>query len=82
MITVAIIGLLAAIAIPSFLYIRGRVHENIVAQDFRVIYDAMKRFHFDEGRYPKSFGELKGYIKNIEGLAEKYEINPDINEGR
>ena len=52
MITVAIIGMLAAIAIPNFLKARERSQLTAVANDFRVFESGFAQYALDHGNYP------------------------------
>lgn len=52
MIVVAIIGLLAAIALPAFKRVRDRAQASRVANDFRIFTDAFQTFALDTGSYP------------------------------
>lgn len=52
MIVVAIIGLLAAIAIPSFRKARETTRINVAKNDLRLIADAVGQLAFDTGRWP------------------------------
>jgi len=52
MIVVAIIGLLAAIAIPSIRKARETARINIARNDVRLIADAVGHLAFDTGRWP------------------------------
>ena len=50
MVTVAIIGLLAAIALPSFLNARARSQANACISNLRMIEDASDEFAIDTGK--------------------------------
>ena len=52
MIVVAIIGLLAAITIPSFIKARKKTLNTIFINDLRVACDAFNLYAIEKGRYP------------------------------
>jgi general secretion pathway protein G len=52
MIVVAIIGLLASLAIPSFLSARERARQNRANSDLRVLSEAVDMLHLDTGLWP------------------------------
>ena len=54
MIVVAIIGLLAAIAIPSFMKSRVNAQASAIANDFRVFSGAFEQYALETGNYPPS----------------------------
>lgn len=62
MIVVAIIGLLAAIAIPSFLKARERSRHNRAESDLRALAQAIDMLHMDTGLWPlgRTAGEAQG----------------------
>lgn len=52
MITVAIIGLLAALAVPSFLEARKSEQRALFINDLRTATDAFEMYAADHGKYP------------------------------
>ena len=82
MITVAIVGMLASIAIPMLQEAMMRSKRNSASSDLRVLRDAIHQYAVDEGAYP-DWGELdfaslkplvpghlqssKMVLKNLEG---------------
>jgi prepilin-type N-terminal cleavage/methylation domain-containing protein len=52
MIVVAVIGLIAAMAIPSMVKARTRAHVTRIANDLRIFSAAFERYCMDNGRYP------------------------------
>ena len=73
MIVVAIIGLLATIAIPSFLKARQQSRMNVARNDLRIISAAIDQLAFDTGQWPG--GTLAGVVAD----AEMYDLNaPDV----
>ncbi len=71
MIVVAVIGLLAAIAIPSFLKARQEARINIARNDLRIISAAIDQLAFDTGQWPG--GTVAGVVADAEML--------DLNHG-
>ena len=74
MIVVAIIGLLAAIAIPSFMKARERSQITSVANDFRVFEAAFAQYALDYGNYPPDThvvlpSRMDEYIDNSDWLG-------------
>lgn len=59
LIVVAIIGILAAIAVPNFLNAQLRAKIARVKGDFRSIGTAMESYHIDNNRYPT---DVAGYF--------------------
>ena len=71
MIVVAIIGLLAAIAIPSFIKARRSSQITCVINDLRIFGDAFAQYAMDKGRYPVDTHNVLpagmiGYIDQID----------------
>ena len=52
MIVVAIIGLLAVIAMPSFIKARTKTHANVIVNDFRIFDGAFQQYALESGWYP------------------------------
>jgi type II secretion system protein G len=71
MVVVAIIGLLAAIAIPSFLKSRRQSKLSIARNDLRIISAGIDALAFDTGQWPG--GDVAGAVANTEML--------DLNHG-
>jgi len=61
LIVVAIIGILAAIAIPNFLQAQIRAKVAKVKGDQRNLCNAMEIYHVDKGRYPPKGADPTGY---------------------
>lgn len=53
LIVVAIIGILAAIAVPNFLNAQTRAKVSRTNSDMRSVGTAIESYHVDHGRYPK-----------------------------
>jgi prepilin-type N-terminal cleavage/methylation domain-containing protein len=66
MIVVAIVGLLSAIAVPSFLHVKRKTQDTLVMNALRQLYDAKELYFFDEGsgKTGASFSTLEkaGYL--------------------
>jgi prepilin-type N-terminal cleavage/methylation domain-containing protein len=90
MVVVAIIGILAAIAIPAFTNVQKRAVAARVVSDFYSINSAVHQYQMDNSYYPAPSGpgvqppELYPYVKNSirwaqPGLDYQWEnwINPD-----
>jgi prepilin-type N-terminal cleavage/methylation domain-containing protein len=77
MIVVAIIGMLAAIAIPSFIKARQASQLNTCLNNLRIYADALDRSAFANHQFPASIGDLvsQGYLKTLHGcpLGGAYE---------
>ena len=67
MVVVAIIGLLAAIAIPSFLKARQTSRLNVCLNNLRVYQDALEQYVFPNKQYPTNISELvtEGYLDEL-----------------
>jgi len=59
MIVMAIVGLLSAIAVPSFLHVKRKTQDTIVMNALRQLYDAKELYFTDEG-------SGKSYVKLAE----------------
>lgn len=55
LITVAIIAILAAIAVPNFLTAQTRSKVSRVKADFATLATALETYHTDNGRYPEDY---------------------------
>jgi type II secretion system protein G len=64
LIVVAIIGILAAIAIPNFLEAQVRARVARVQGDFRSIGIALEAYCVDDNNYPPSFDPITGLYKD------------------
>jgi general secretion pathway protein G len=66
-IVVAIIGILAAIAVPAMRTAPQRARESALKEDLFTIRSCIDQFHADRGRYPASLEELVsfGYLRSM-----------------
>ena len=85
MIVIAIIGILAAIAIPQFSAYRKRAFNSSAQSDVRNLATAQEAYYVDNSRYAdgdditllgSSYGYMKGTLvtATITGTAESYHI--------
>ena len=61
LIVVAIIGILAAIAVPNFLNARSRANLARTWADLRTLVDALERYRMDNNAYIPDFDGLSGF---------------------
>lgn len=93
MTVVAIVGLLVAIAIPSFLRARGRSVGSMVLSDARMIDGALDQYALENSKSQTStvgFGDLTPYLKagnrltlggGKDSLGNDFGIGPRILDG-
>lgn len=67
MIVMLIIGILASIAIPSYLASLKSAKEAVLQEDLHVMRDAIDSYTMDKGKAPQSLDDLmqSGYLKSI-----------------
>lgn len=67
MIVMLIIGILASIAIPSYLASIKSAKEAVLKEDLHVMRDAIDSYTMDKGKAPQSLDDLvqAGYLKSI-----------------
>lgn len=65
MIVVAIIGLLAAIAIPNYVNSRATAATNACIANLRQLDSAVQMFQVDNGAWPAAFANLSPYLRNV-----------------
>ncbi|HPO08962.1 MAG TPA: prepilin-type N-terminal cleavage/methylation domain-containing protein [bacterium] len=66
LIVVAIIGILAAIAVPNFLNAQVRAKVSRTLADFRSIATALESYYVDNQDYPRDFNDIPaGYAPNF-----------------
>jgi general secretion pathway protein G len=66
-VVVAIIGILAAIAVPAMRTAPQRAREAALREDLFTLRSCVDQFHADRGRYPASLDELVslGYLRSM-----------------
>ena len=57
-VVVAIIGILAAIAVPNLMLLPRRAKESVLKSNLREIRDKIEQFYADKGHYPAALEEL------------------------
>lgn len=73
MIVVALIGTLAAIAVPNYLEYRERAKVAVAIQDIRAVEKAVTGFTLDRGRLPVSLAEIgMGGLRDPWGSPYQY----------
>ena len=67
MIVVAMIGILAAYAVPQFKNAPDRAREAVLKTDLHTMREAIDQYFADKARYPDSLETLveEGYIRNL-----------------
>ena len=67
MIVVAIIGILATLAEPSYRFATIKAREAALKKDLYILRDVIDQYHADQGRYPNALSDLveKGYLRAI-----------------
>ncbi len=65
MIVVAIIGLLAAIAIPNYVNSRATAAGNACIANLRQLDSAIQMFQVDNGAWPAAFADLAPYLRSV-----------------
>ena len=88
LIVVAIVGILAAMAVPSYRHAVTKAREAVLAEDLWTMRDLIDQFYVDKGRYPSSLEEMvtEKYMKAIPAdpfaeVAEWEEIPEEAGEG-
>jgi general secretion pathway protein G len=67
MIVIAIIGILATLAIPTYKSANIRAKEAVLKENLFRLRDTLDQFYADRGRYPETLEELvkEGYLRKI-----------------
>jgi general secretion pathway protein G len=67
MIVVSIVGILAAIAAPSYQWGLIRARESVLREDLYIFRSTIDQFYADQGKYPDSLAELsdKKYLRDV-----------------
>ena len=66
MIVVSIVGIVAAVALPSFIKARGKARISRMINDLRTVYDAFNMYAMEHGNYPEHGDGVGGlaYLNN------------------
>jgi general secretion pathway protein G len=64
---VAIVGILAAIAVPQYKQAVLQAKEGVLREDLFLFRDAIDQYYIDKGKYPASLDALaeEGYLRKI-----------------
>jgi len=85
MIVMAIIGILATLAIPTYKYANIRAKEAVLKENLFRLRDTLDQFYADRERYPYTLEELvtEGYLRKIplDPITESIETWEVIYEG-
>jgi general secretion pathway protein G len=67
MIVIAIIGILATLAIPTYKYANIRAKEAVLKENLFRLRDTLDQFYADRERYPETLEELvkEGYLRKV-----------------
>jgi len=67
MIVVAIVGILATLAQPSWFWATGKARESVLRENLFALRETLDQFYADKGKYPDSLDELvsTGYLRQI-----------------
>lgn len=67
MIVVAIIGILATLAQPSWFWATAKARETVLKENLFALRETLDQFYADKGKYPDSLDELvsTGYLRQI-----------------
>ncbi|MEX0325677.1 MAG: type IV pilin protein [Puniceicoccaceae bacterium] len=76
MIVVAIIGILAALAIPAFRLVVKKSRLSTLANDLRVHSGAIHQYAMEKGEYPDTFTAAGAMIPDMEGLLANSWVEP------
>ncbi|HEX5757808.1 MAG TPA: prepilin-type N-terminal cleavage/methylation domain-containing protein [Thermoanaerobaculia bacterium] len=66
-VVIAVIGILAAIAMPALRHVPRRANESVLKNNLRTMRDVIDQFMGDKGHYPPSLEALvdEGYLRKI-----------------
>jgi general secretion pathway protein G len=67
MIVMAIIGILATLAVPSYVAAVKHAREAVLKEDLHIMREAISSYTMDKGKAPQSLDDLvqNGYLKKI-----------------
>ena len=66
LVVVAIVGMLSAIAVPMYSKVLQKGRTTALAGDLKYLYDAMMRYHADNGKFP---GDAEFDLASLDPLA-------------
>ncbi len=88
LIVLAIIGIIAAIAIPRYTASLQKAKESACAANIAILESAAMRYWIDEGKYPASLDDLKGsYIEDkdltcpVDGTSYEFNVISEESDG-
>ncbi len=65
-VVVAIIGILAAIAVPNLMLLPRRAKESVLKTNLREIRDKLEQYYADKGSYPPTLSDLTPkYLRSV-----------------
>lgn len=80
MVVVAVIGLLAAIAIPNFVSSRATAAQHACIANLRQLDSAIQMYQIETGTWPTAFNDLNAYLRRIPTTCpfngSSYTLNP------
>lgn len=79
MIVIAIIGVLAAIAVPQFMKYRTKAYNAAAKHDLRVIQTAVEMFYDEWGEYPHAWPPKTGKFDLIDRWAHRMPVQSSKN---
>ena len=67
LVVVALIGIVAALALPRYRNSQVRAKESVLKHDLWILRDVIDQFFTDQGRYPNDLDELVsiGYLRKV-----------------
>lgn len=67
LVVVALIGIVAALALPRYRNSQVRAKESVLKHDLWILRDVIDQFYTDQGRYPNDLEELVtiGYLRSV-----------------
>ena len=89
LIVISIIGIIAAIAVPSYHVAVVKAREAVLREDLYNIRNVLDQFYADQGKYPDSLQDLtdRSYLRMIPkdpftGKNDTWVVLPPINLGQ